>query len=113
MRRGSRSVHQLVRLSLCITSFRDEFVSVYIDIRQRLTELKIEVEEKIVEHDRQREEVQRKLNEAILTEPEHLNRETGIRNDAILKVHVVDAVNLPTYASTQVQVSQGVARSET
>lgn len=88
-------------------------MSVYIDIRQRLSELKTEVEEKIIEHDRQREEVQRKLNEAILTEPEHLNKVTLIRNDAILKVHVVDALNLPTYASAQVQLFQDVARSET
>jgi len=36
-----------------------------------------------------------KLDEAILTEPEKLNKVTGIRVDAMLKVAIVDAVNLP------------------
>ena len=41
-----------------------------------------------------------------------MNTRTGIRNDAILKVHIVDAINL-TNGSHYVQLQQHEAQSET
>jgi hypothetical protein len=52
---------------------------------------------KIIDHDRQSEEVRRKLEEANLTEPEKINKDTGLRHDAMLKIHVVDAINLEIF----------------
>ena len=50
--------------------------------------------QKIVDHDRAFEQIRFKLEEAQASEPDMLNRETGLRNDAILKVHIVDSINL-------------------
>ena len=69
----------------------------------------------MIDHDRQRIDVQFKLDEALIEEPKMLDRNTGIRKDAILKVHVVDAVNLEVGDSdtTTVRCLQGGTMAET
>ena len=81
--------------------FRDEFVSKYVETRQKLQERKIECMQKIVDHARQEAEVNSKLEESKRTE--RLNSH-GIRDDSKLKVHIVDAVNLDENTSSQVKV---------
>lgn len=71
------------------------------------------MEEKIIDHYRQRTEVHNKLEEAYKTEPEQLNNETGIRRDAMFKIHIVDAVNLSGYGNHLVRVMQDQSQSET
>lgn len=45
----------------------------------------------MVDHARQQEEVKFRLEEAYEKETEFINPSTGIRRDAKLKVHIVDA----------------------
>ena len=66
--------------------------------------------QKIVDHARQEAEVSIKLEEAKLNEK--LNA-SGIRDDAKLKVHVVDAVNLEENTSSLIKVYQDHSMSET
>jgi len=68
--------------------------NVYIDIIDKLRTRKIETLEKILEHDYQRSQVEAKLEEATRTEPDLMDKKTGIRKDSILKLHIVDATNL-------------------
>ena len=42
-----------------------------------------------------------------------MNPQTGIRKDAQLKVHIVDALNLPEGVNTTVIVEQGGTQAET
>jgi hypothetical protein len=42
-----------------------------------------------------------------------MNDQTGIRKDAQLKVHIVDALNLPKGENTTVVVEQGGTQAET
>lgn len=51
----------------------------------------------------QYKDVVRKLEEAKRTEPAMRDKMTGLRSDAILKLHIVDAENLQTTTSTFVQ----------
>ena len=53
-------------------------------IRQRLLENKFEVQEDIIKSDMQRVAIQKKLEEAIKTESSMINKDTGIRRDAVL-----------------------------
>ena len=70
---------------------RDEFVKSYIDTRQKLIEREQEVMREMVDHARQQDEVMVKLEEAERNEDQYMNPHTNIRNDAKLKVHIVDA----------------------
>lgn len=45
----------------------------------------------IIDSNNQREDVVRKLEDVRMTEPTQINPTTGLRRDAKLKVHVVDA----------------------
>lgn len=47
-------------------------------------------------------DVIRKLEDAKRTEPSLRDKTTGIRIDAILKLHIIDAENLPATTSTYV-----------
>jgi len=57
-------------------------------------------------------DVIRKLEDAKRTEPS-MRDKTGIRIDAILKLHVIDAENLPLNASTFVLARQDSSSSKT
>ena len=65
----------------------------------------------LVDYDRQRNEVAIKLEEAL--ETEQLIPEYGIRADSKLKVHIVDADNLPPGIQAYVNVSQDFCSSDT
>ena len=75
--------------------------------------MRVELQERIIDHHNQYGEVQLKYEDAKRTEPGNLNQTTLIRNDAILKLHIVDAENLPNSASTLVQARQDQASSQT
>jgi hypothetical protein len=75
-----------------------------VNIRAVLHTRKGEVLQKIIDHDRSSEDVRQKLEEANLTEPGKINKDTGLRNDALLKIHIVDAINLGTFQTTYVQL---------
>lgn len=66
----------------------------------------------MVDHARQQEEVKFRLEEAYEKEDEFINKATGIRRDAKLKVHIVDAQNLEN-GSYLVKVSQDNSYAET
>jgi hypothetical protein len=68
---------------------------------------------KIIEHNRSSEDVRRKLEEANLTEPGKINMDTGLRHDAMLKIHIVDAINLGTFQTTYVQLRQHEMQAKT
>jgi hypothetical protein len=87
--------------------------NVYVDIIDKLRIRKVETLEKILEHDYQRSQVLAKLEEANRTEPNLMNSKTGIRKDSILKLHIVDAINLNQSESYQVQASQDIAKEST
>ena len=74
---------------------KKEFVEAYMDLRLRTQDLKLDLMRQIVDGDRQENEVMSKYEEAMKSEPMFWNERLGIRNDAKLKVHIVDAVNLP------------------
>ena len=92
---------------------RNEFTEVYVNIRAVLNVRKEEVIQKIIDHDRAREDVRQKLEEANLTEPEKINKDTGLREDAMLKIHVVDAINLGPSQTTYVQMRQNEMQAKT
>lgn len=60
----------------------------------------------ILEHDMQLKDVSKKLEESLKTEPALRDKITGIRSDAILKLHIVDAENLPSNTETLVTARQ-------
>ena len=79
-------------LTLCFDClYRDEFVKSYVDTRQKLIEREEEVMREMVDHARQQDEVMIKLEDAERNEHQFINPQTNIRNDAKLKVHIVDA----------------------
>ncbi len=53
-----------------------------------------ELQQQILEHNMQHRDVLKKLEEAKRTEPSLRDKTTGIRTDAILKLHIIDAENL-------------------
>jgi hypothetical protein len=57
--------------------------------------------------------VRRKLEEANLAEPGKINKDTGLREDAMLKIHIVDAINLGTFQTTFVQLRQHEMQAKT
>ena len=61
----------------------------------RTLDLKLDLMRQIVDGDRQESEIMKKWDEATEQEPHFWNNDYGIRDDAKLKVHIVDAVNLP------------------
>ena len=90
----------------------DEFVTKFMETREKLEARKTECAHKMIDHDRQEQEVEIKLEEV---QDEELN-EQGIRNDSKLKVHIVDAVNLDpedVIKDYQIKCFQGNAMSET
>ena len=68
---------------------------------------------KIIDNDRQAKEVSNKLIQAQTEEVNFFDHNLGIRTDAKLKVHIVDAVNLPENSTTFVKVIQDGASSQT
>ena len=74
------------------------------DLRSRTMDLKLDLMRQIVDGDRQEGEVMRKFEEALSSEPMFWNSQHEIRNDSKLKVHIVDAVNLPENIQTFVKV---------
>ena len=90
----------------------DEFVTKFMETREKLESRKTECAHKMIDHDRQEQEVENKLEDV---QDEELN-EQGIRNDSKLKVHIVDAVNLDeenVVKDYQIKAFQGNAMSET
>ena len=71
----------------------DEFIQRYIETRNRLNDKHEEVMKNIIDHAHQANEVKKKLRDAEQTEHSYITR-FGIRNDAKLKVHIIDAMNL-------------------
>lgn len=67
---------------------------------------KFELQHTILEHDMQLKDVSKKLEESLKTEPALRDKITGIRSDAILKLHIVDAENLPSNTETLVTARQ-------
>ena len=58
----------------------------------------------IIDNYRQYLDVMDKLREAMEDEPRNFNKEMGIRYDAKLKVHIVDAQNLVSGTSYYIRV---------
>ena len=83
------------------------------DLRMRTLDLKLDLMRQIVDGDRQESEIMRKLEEAEATEHRFWNNTFDIRTDAKLKVHIVDAVNLPENCQSYVNVAQGGCDSTT
>jgi hypothetical protein len=71
-----------------------------------LEDRKFELQHTILEHDMQLKDVSKKLEESLKTEPALRDKITGIRSDAILKLHIVDAENLPSNTETLVTARQ-------
>ena len=91
--------------------FRDEFINAYLDERNRVYNQLEDHMRKIIDNDRQAKEVSSKLVQAQLEEVNFFDHNLGIRTDSKLKVHIVDAVNLPENATSFVKVIQDGASS--
>lgn len=79
----------------------DEFIDFFMDMRNEKMDEKDEVMRKILESDRMENEAAIKLEES---KGEKINPITEIREDAKMKVHIVDANYLQESASTFVRV---------
>ena len=90
----------------------DEFVNKFMETRAKLEQRKQECAYKMIDHDRQAQEVEIKLEQSQVEEPRNIN-EQGIRKDSKLKVHIVDAVNLESNKSYRIKVFQDNSMEET
>ena len=79
----------------------EEFVRFFMEMRNEKLDMKDEVMRKIIDSDRMENEAAIKLEES---KGEQINPITEIREDAKLKVHIVDANYLQETASTFVRV---------
>ena len=70
---------------------RNEYVVKFLEVKIQLEENKFVSMMEIIDSNNQREDVVRKLEDVRMTEPTQINPTTGLRRDAKLKVHVVDA----------------------
>lgn len=61
----------------------------------------------------QHRDVLRKLEDSKRTEPSLRDQRTGIRTDAILKLHIIDAENLPSNIDASVHARQDQSSSKT
>ena len=88
-----------------------EFCDCFVKIRQQLISNKEELEEIIIKLKQQHEYIEKKLEETYRTEPQHINKNTTIRDDAILRLEVVEAQNLPN-RQHKVVAKLGKAKAE-
>ena len=88
----------------------DEFIDFFMDMRNEKLDAKDEIMRKILDSDRMEAEAAIKLEES---KSERINPITEIREDAKLKVHIVDANYLAETASTFVRVIQDKSMSQT
>jgi len=67
----------------------------------------------IINHESERMQVEHMFEETRIKEPPLMNRQTGIRKDTQLKVHIVDANNLPASDAHMVVLQQDGKEAET
>lgn len=84
--------------------FREEFIDAFLSQRNITLDLVEELMRDIIDNYRQYLDVMDKLREAMEDEPRNFNNEMGIRYDAKLKVHIVDAQNLVSGTSYYIRV---------
>ena len=83
----------------------DEFTNTFLFERNRILDVIEDQMREIIDSDRQCLEVQEKLQMAVAEEPAFMNYNPEIRDDAKLKVHIVDAVNLDDGVTYLVRVT--------
>ena len=88
----------------------NEFVDYFMQIRSEKTDEKDEFLRNIVDTDRMKAEAEAKLEES---KNEQINPLTGIRTDAKLKVHIIDANELPEGKMYRVRCVQEKSAAET
>ena len=84
--------------------FREEFIEAFLWERNFELDAIDDLMRDIIDNSRQYKEVMEKLREAIQEEPRFWIDEMKIRNDAKLKVHIVDAQNLEAGTSYFIRV---------
>ncbi len=83
---------------------RAEFTEIFVGQKIYWEDRIFELQQQILEHNMLHRDVLRKLDEAKKTEV--IDKTTGIRTDAILKLQIIDAENLPSGTQSYVIAKQ-------